>query len=395
MNDSDLQCFNAVETLKEIYLQCPEEEIKRETNTSTQSASQAVPMKSTHGIETDEALPSTSSATKVVLGSSIVSSKEFSKDSGDSPSPSTSSSSQPPSATRSNAEISATASSSSPTSESDAESSTSSSSSSSSSLSPPQPSRIITVPLNANGNATVSPPSASIINSASLVPLVGSNTPPRSRFLPRPDHIIYLDVRNRTSPNAVHISLRDRGNFRHLLLPQGNQQQQQQQQQSPPPAFEQMIRHDLFWDIINPLGRAAGGGGPDRLFGEDNEIEFGGGNMHHSPFNILSSRRHVQRGSISDRGVCCFGRTRQPVQHGVIWIRFNNRPSENRFERFSVRDYKCVTDVSLQHLVQCSPNLVFLDVSGTSVTLEGVKRFKALKPQCKLVAEHLLEEAVL
>lgn len=173
---------------------------------------------------------------------------------------------------------------------------------------------------------------------------------------------------------------------------QPGNQQQQQNQQSPPPAFEQMIRHNLFWDIINPLGRVTGGGGPDRLFGEENEMEFGAGN--HDPFSILS-RRPIQRGSISDRGVCCFGRTRQPVHHGVIWIRFNNRPSENRFERFSVRDYKYVTDVSLQHLVQCSPNLVFLDVSGTSVTLDGIKRFKELKPECKLVAEHIAGASVL
>lgn len=241
----------------------------------------------------------------------------------------------------------------------------------------------------ASVNADVNPqPASSASNNSpvNVIALVGSNTPPRSRFLPRPDHIIYVDCRNRTSPNAFHISLRDRNNLRESRMV--FHRHQGQQQQSPPPAFEQMIRHNLFWDIINPLGRAAGGGGPERLFGEDNDIEYGGVNIHHNPFNIFNSSR--PRGSISDRGVCCFGRTREPVQHGVIWIRFNNRPIENRFERFSVRDYKSVTDTSLEHLVQCSPHLVFLDVSGTSVTMKGIRLFKELKPECKVVAEHLL-----
>lgn len=192
-------------------------------------------------------------------------------------------------------------------------------------------------------------------------------------------------MRDRATPNAVHYNVRD--TIRHVRLQRRGQQNQQNQpnQQLPPPIIEQIIRHNLFWDIVNPLGRAAGVGGPDRLFGEENGAEY---NMNLFP--LSSPSRQQLRGTISDRGVCCFGRTRQPVQHGVIWIRFNNRPSENRFERFSVRDYKFVTDVSLQHLVQCSPHLIFLDVSGTGVTLDGLQRFKELKPECKVVAEHLV-----
>lgn len=348
LNDSDLQCFNAVETLKEIYLQCPESD---ETQTVSTSSSKRIPISNGTSITKttlEEQEPSTSSKAPVT-----------NKDLDDSPSTSSSSS---------NSSLS---------SGTDVETSS------------PQSS-------NRNSQSDTNVSSVSSNASANVIPIVGSNAPTVSRFLPRPDHIICLDLRNRTSPNAVHINInvRDRSNFRHLIMPgqQPGNQQQQQNQQSPPPAFEQMIRHNLFWDIINPLGRVTGGGGPDRLFGEENEMEFGAGN--HDPFSILS-RRPIQRGSISDRGVCCFGRTRQPVHHGVIWIRFNNRPSENRFERFSVRDYKYVTDVSLQHLVQCSPNLVFLDVSGTSVTLDGIKRFKELKPECKLVAEHIAGASIL
>lgn len=221
------------------------------------------------------------------------------------------------------------------------------------------------------------------------VPIVGTNNPTHCRFLPRPDHIIYLDVRNRTNP--VHINLRDRNTLGQLRQAAAAVQQQQPQaaqagQQSPPP-FQQMLRHNLFWDIINPLGRVAAGAA-DRLQEEESNFVF------NLPIQIRQTLQAnpSRTGTISDRGVCCFGRTRQPVQQGVIWIRFNNRPSEHRLERFSVRHYKYVTDVSLQHLVQCSPNLTFLDVSGTSVTLEGVQRFKASKPECKVVAEHLLEK---
>ncbi|XP_075147948.1 uncharacterized protein LOC142221944 [Haematobia irritans] len=386
LNDSDLQCFNAVETLKEIYLECPAA-VKEETKIKEKPSEEMTSTNDTRNgsVSSESGLPSTSCSSKVVISSPFKSTQS----NGDLEIPSTSSAQKlreqalgSASPTLGKDDLKSTEESPSTSSRSSVASDAETSSSSSSSL-------------DVNASTSSPPPSGSESRfSLNVLPMVGSPSPARSRFLPRPDHIIYLDVRNRTSPNAVHISLRDRdrSNFRHLLMPVQGAQQQQQQQQSPPPAFEEMIRHNLFWDIINPLGRAAGGGGPDRLFGEDNDMEYGGGNIYQS-CTLFSSRRHLQRGSITDRGVCCFGRTRQPVQHGVIWIRFNNRPSENRFERFSVRDYKCVTDVSLQHLVQCSPNLVFLDVSGTSVTLDGIRRFKELKPECKLIAEHLLETA--
>lgn len=355
MNDSDLQCFNAVETLKEIYLQCPEDD-STDQEEQTETSMQGEANKATNSEDREKPTCSNGLAQKIetpTTSNSSTKDKETTEDNTTTP-------------------VTVTV--------QEGESSSSSSSSSSS----PSPMSSTTADNNTSGSSPSSSSSGFRL-SPYVVPLVGTNTPPRSRFLPRPDHIFYLDVRNRTSPNAVHFNIRDHNNLRHLRLPGQGQQQNPQHQQSPPPVIEQMMRHNLFWDIVNPLGRVVGVGGPDRLFGEENGAEY------HLNLFSLSSNRQQTRGTISDRGVCCFGRARQPVQQGVIWIRFNNnRPSENRFERFSVRDYKSVTNVSLQHLVQCSPHLVFLDVSGTSVTLEGLQRFKELKPECKVVAEHLL-----
>ncbi|KAM7359367.1 uncharacterized protein ACRADG_009077 isoform 1-T2 [Cochliomyia hominivorax] len=360
LNDSDLQCFNAVETLKEIYLQCPEDDSSAqapqiETNScdSVKVANNEKPSTSNVAAQNGKCKSPTASGNSEVFLDKVEENSENTDET----------------LTTSSSHVGLNV-------------NETSSSSSSSSSSSPTPSSIMD---NTNSTTPTTSSSSGSGLSSNIVPLVGTNAPPRSRFLPRPDHIFYLDVRNRTSPNAVHFNIRDHNSLRHLRLP--GQGVQQNQQQSPPPVIEQMMRHNLFWDIVNPLGRVVGVGGPDRLFGEENGAEY------HLNLFSLSSNRQQQRGTISDRGVCCFGRTRQPVQQGVIWIRFNNRPSENRFERFSVRDYKFVTDVSLQHLVQCSPHLVFLDVSGTSVTLEGLQRFKELKPECKVVAEHLLDLA--
>ncbi|KAI8130923.1 hypothetical protein FF38_04983 [Lucilia cuprina] len=378
LNDSDLQCFNTIETLKEIYLQCPEEEedsisMQAVSSSGTQSEmSNNQESNSSTNFDILSEMPSTSSTSSENANCSL-----------NSETPSTSRSLTD---TERSEDISEKTDDSLNTSASlyftDSESASSSSSSSSAS---PKSNSVA----ENNAAATSSAPSTlsqGLSLSPNIVPLVGTNVPTRSRFLPRPDHIFYLNVRNRISIDCSHINVRDQNIVRPLRRPRPPQQQQQnQQQQSPPPVIEQLMRHNMFWDIVNPLGRVVGVGGPDRLFGEENGAEY-----HLNLFSLSSSYRQQSRGTISDRGVCCFGRTRQPVQQGVIWIRFNNRPYENRFERFSVRDYKSVTDVSLQHLVQCSPHLIFLDVSGTSVTLEGLQRFKELKPECKVVAEHLL-----
>ncbi|XP_037943502.1 inositol polyphosphate 1-phosphatase-like [Teleopsis dalmanni] len=96
---------------------------------------------------------------------------------------------------------------------------------------------------------------------------------------------------------------------------------------------------------------------------------------------------------VHHRAMTCFGRARNPVEQGIIWIGGANRPRDTRFERLVIRNYSLVTDITLEHLVQCSPFLIHIDVSGTSVTIAGVRRFKQLKPDCEVVATHLPESS--
>lgn len=91
---------------------------------------------------------------------------------------------------------------------------------------------------------------------------------------------------------------------------------------------------------------------------------------------------------ISDRGICSFGSPRNQVQEGVVWIRAEPRPPDVYLEKLVVRHYKLVTDTSLCHLALCTPSLVYLDLTGTSVTLEGVENFKRQKPQCYIKSDH-------
>lgn len=222
-----------------------------------------------------------------------------------------------------------------------------STSSSSSSTSSSSPSSAMNSPFASPSRLALDNPTGN--NNA---PEPAGNVPSRSRFLPRPDQVIFLDFVNR------------RPSIRHVRpLPISDNQ------------IDQMIQHPLFWNIINPLSgreasRSSSGSGQVTHF------------SHHPCFRPYP---------ISDRGICCFGRPQNPVEHGVFWIRIGNRPSENSFVRLSVRNYKKVTDISLHHLVQCSPELIYLDLSGTSVTREGVKRFKAGKPECQIIADHIIE----
>lgn len=94
---------------------------------------------------------------------------------------------------------------------------------------------------------------------------------------------------------------------------------------------------------------------------------------------------------ISDRGICGFGSPRHPVQPGIVWIRADNRQNDHYLAKLVVRHYKRVTDTSLRHLALCSPNLVYLDLTGTSVTKEGIEKFKREIPGCLVIADHITE----
>lgn len=92
---------------------------------------------------------------------------------------------------------------------------------------------------------------------------------------------------------------------------------------------------------------------------------------------------------ITDRGLCSFGMPRQNVQENMIWIRAELRPPDTLLERITVRNYVDVTDDTLRHLVQVAPNLRYLDVTGTSVTIKGITDFLKQKPECQVISELL------
>ncbi|XP_058832426.1 uncharacterized protein LOC131690563 [Topomyia yanbarensis] len=89
---------------------------------------------------------------------------------------------------------------------------------------------------------------------------------------------------------------------------------------------------------------------------------------------------------VSDRGICAYGVSRQELG-GAAFIREYFRPNMSSLERLLVRNYKLVTDTSLDHLESAAPNLKLLDVSGTSVTAEGVRNFKLARPNCTILSD--------
>lgn len=90
---------------------------------------------------------------------------------------------------------------------------------------------------------------------------------------------------------------------------------------------------------------------------------------------------------VTDRGMCSFGMPRRNVQENIIWIRAELRPADTLLERITVRNYADVTDVTLRHLALCAPNLRYLDVTGTSVTRNGIINFLKEKPDCQVISE--------
>uniref|UniRef100_A0A1Q3G2C8 Putative scf ubiquitin ligase skp2 component n=1 Tax=Culex tarsalis TaxID=7177 RepID=A0A1Q3G2C8_CULTA len=89
---------------------------------------------------------------------------------------------------------------------------------------------------------------------------------------------------------------------------------------------------------------------------------------------------------VSDRGICAYGVSRHELG-GAAFIREYFRPNLTSLERLLVRNYKLVTDTSLDHLESAAPNLKLLDVTGTSVTAEGVRNFKLARPNCTILSD--------
>ncbi|XP_016995505.3 uncharacterized protein [Drosophila takahashii] len=170
------------------------------------------------------------------------------------------------------------------------------------------------------------------------------NNPAFSRFLPRHDQVIYMNP----TMNVLCSNRRHRSHQR--------------------PNYEQVVQHPMFWNMLDPLDR------------DHNR------RLRHRP--TIASPTSPQY-YVTDRAMYSFGRAPRPVQPDVVWIRNVNRSPDNRLERLSLRNYHLITNNTLEHLVQCSPNLVYIDVSGTSISLEGLRRFKSSKPECEVVANHL------
>ncbi|EDV91019.1 uncharacterized protein LOC6568223 [Drosophila grimshawi] len=174
------------------------------------------------------------------------------------------------------------------------------------------------------------------------------NQPAHSRFLPRRDDIIYTDRQRMVDFTRRRRSQQQNGNANN-----GN--------------FQQVVQHQMFWNMLDPLDREY----PRRL-------------RSRPPTSSLLPQYYV-----SDRAIYSFGRAPNPVQPEMVWIRNANRSSNNRLERIQLCNYTHITNYTLEHLVQCSPNLIYIDVSGTSVTQLGVNNFKRFKPECEVIATHL------
>lgn len=99
--------------------------------------------------------------------------------------------------------------------------------------------------------------------------------------------------------------------------------------------------------------------------------------------------------AISDRGILSYGRVRPQVNQNLVYIRaagVEERPEHTSLEVLYIRNYEKITNASLEHLAHCSPKLKLLDVSGTSVTKDGVLQFKLLKTQCKVISDFELDD---
>lgn len=102
-----------------------------------------------------------------------------------------------------------------------------------------------------------------------------------------------------------------------------------------------------------------------------------------------------QRCLISDRAICALGSDtcdREVVNsflapQGMIILREDRRISNNpNLKTLVVRNYPRVTNSSLTHLISNASRLEYLDVTGTSVTRDGVEEFKSQKNNVKVVS---------
>ncbi|CAK9797692.1 F-box/LRR-repeat protein 12 [Anthophora quadrimaculata] len=99
-----------------------------------------------------------------------------------------------------------------------------------------------------------------------------------------------------------------------------------------------------------------------------------------------------ERCLITDRAICALGsdtcdrRIINNSAEGVIVVEEDKRIFNNpHLKTLVVRNYPHVTNSSLVHLASNASSLEYLDVSGTSVTRQGVETFKSQRSNVKIV----------
>ncbi|XP_043494527.1 uncharacterized protein LOC122519249 [Polistes fuscatus] len=121
----------------------------------------------------------------------------------------------------------------------------------------------------------------------------------------------------------------------------------------------------------------------DPPFEDGNFIEY-------IPENHWDNEGHQGR-FISDRAIRAIGTTAKKVihtsPHGILILEEENRIFNNPpLKTLVVRNYSRITNSSLIYLSNHILSLETLDVTGTSVTKQGVQTFKSKRPNVKIIS---------
>lgn len=188
---------------------------------------------------------------------------------------------------------------------------------------------------------------------------------------PNPDR---PDEREPAGPNPP--AERREGQLRLLDVPNNipapnpEQDEQPQQQQNNAPAQRVLPQVIIMPGNFHELIHRPGNGNQHQIF-----VNLGIGQP--AP-NYVSL--------VSDRGICAYGVSRNEMAGALMDEILQHNLTG--LERLSIRNYKLVTDTSLDHLESAAPHLKLLDVTGTSVTAQGIRNFKLSRPSCVVISDH-------
>ncbi|XP_020277496.1 uncharacterized protein LOC109851642 isoform X2 [Pseudomyrmex gracilis] len=111
---------------------------------------------------------------------------------------------------------------------------------------------------------------------------------------------------------------------------------------------------------------------------------------------FVFERNYSMRCLVSDRAICALGsdlcdrRVINSSPEGMIIAQEEKQVSNNpNLKTLVVRHYPRVTNSSLTHLAFNVSTLEYLDVTGTSVTSEGIEAFKSERPSVKIVSSFM------